>query len=172
MSKLTVRIGQFSDPGNKPANQDFHGAMVPEPPLLDTKGVAIAIADGISSSEHGRVASESCVTGFLEDYLCTPETWSVKKSVEQVLTALNTWLYSQGRHEQNRHRGHVTTLSALILKSTTAHFIHVGDSRIHHVREGRSSSSRTRAGTGSPNSIPACRSTMASRRWNVAISSS
>ena len=136
MNKLEIRIGQFSERGGKPVNQDFYGAMLPDPPLLHTKGAAIAIADGISSSEHGHVASEACVTGFLEDYFCTPETWSVKKSVEQVLTALNVWLYSQGRHEPNRHRGHVTTLSALILKSTTAHLIHVGDSRIYHLRDG------------------------------------
>src|SRR3972149_9368021 len=136
MNKLEIRVGQFSERGGKPVNQDFYGAMLPDPPLLHTKGAAIAIADGISSSEHGHVASEACVTGFLEDYFCTPETWSVKKSVEQVLTALNVWLYSQGRHEPNRHRGHVTTLSALILKSTTAHLIHVGDSRIYHLRDG------------------------------------
>lgn len=136
MNKLEIRIGQFSERGGKPVNQDFYGAMLPDPPLLDAKGAAIAIADGISSSEHGHVASEACVTGFLEDYFCTPESWSVKKSVEQVLTALNAWLYSQGRHEPNRHHGHVTTLSALILKSTTAHLIHVGDSRIYHLRDG------------------------------------
>jgi len=136
MNKLEVRIGQYSDKGSKATNQDFYGAMLPQQPLLDTKGIAIAIADGISSSEHGHVASESCVTGLLEDYFCTPETWSVKKSVEQVLTALNTWLYSQGRHELNHHRGLVTTLSAMVLKSATAHLIHVGDSRIYHLRQG------------------------------------
>ncbi|MEE9552404.1 MAG: bifunctional protein-serine/threonine kinase/phosphatase, partial [Gammaproteobacteria bacterium] len=81
-------------------------------------------------------ASNACVNGFITDYFSTPETWSVKKSAQQVLTALNSWLYNQGKNEINRHRGHVSTLSALILKSTTSHVIHIGDSRIYRLREG------------------------------------
>ena len=136
VSKLKVSVGQFSDKGNKPANQDFCGIKIPDDNLLDTKGIAVAIADGISSSEHSDVASKACIIGFLEDYFSTPETWSVKKSALQVLTALNSWLFNQGKNERNRHKGHVTTLSALVLKSTTCHIVHVGDSRIYQLREG------------------------------------
>ncbi|MCH8262354.1 MAG: bifunctional protein-serine/threonine kinase/phosphatase [Proteobacteria bacterium] len=135
-SQLKVTVGQFSDRGSKPTNQDCCGVKIPDEVLCQTKGIAIAIADGISSSEHSQEASSACITGFLADYFSTPETWSVKKSVQQVLTALNGWLYNQGKHERNRHRGHVTTLSALILKSTTCHVIHIGDSRIYQLREG------------------------------------
>jgi serine/threonine protein kinase len=135
-SQLKVTVGQFSDKGSKPTNQDYCGVQIPDEVLCKTKGIAIAIADGISSSEHSKEASQACVTGFLADYFSTPETWSVKKSTQQVLTALNSWLYSQGKHEQNRHKGHVTTLSAIILKSTTCHVIHIGDSRIYQLREG------------------------------------
>lgn len=135
-SQLKVTVGQFSDRGSKPTNQDCCGVKIPDEVLCQTKGIAIAIADGISSSEHSKEASSACITGFLADYFSTPETWSVKKSVQQVLTALNGWLYNQGKHERNRHKGHVTTLSALILKSTTCHVIHIGDSRIYQLREG------------------------------------
>lgn len=135
-SQLKVTVGQYSDKGSKPTNQDCCGVEIPDENLLETKGIAIAIADGISSSEHSKEASGACVTGFIADYFSTPETWSVKKSVQQVLTALNSWLYNQGAQERNRHKGHVTTLSALILKSTTCHVIHVGDSRIYQLREG------------------------------------
>ena len=135
-SQLEVTVGQFSDKGSKPTNQDFCGVEIPDDNLRELKGIAIAIADGISSSEHSKEASAACVTGFIVDYFSTPETWSVKKSVQQVLSALNSWLYSQGSHERNRHKGHVTTLSALIIKSTTCHVIHIGDSRIYQLREG------------------------------------
>jgi serine/threonine protein phosphatase PrpC len=135
-SQLKVSVGQYSDKGSKPTNQDCCGVEVPDDNLRESKGIAIAIADGISSSEHSKEASGACVTGFLADYFSTPETWSVKKSVQQVLTALNSWLYNQGSQERNRHKGHVTTLSALILKSTTCHVIHIGDSRIYQLREG------------------------------------
>jgi len=135
-SKLKVTVGQFSDRGDKPTNQDCCGIEIPDEVLCKSKGIAIAIADGISSSEHSEEASGACVTGFLADYFSTPETWSVKKSVQQVLTALNSWLYSQGKQERNKHRGYVSTLSALVLKSTTCHVIHIGDSRIYQLREG------------------------------------
>ncbi|MCC2109669.1 MAG: bifunctional protein-serine/threonine kinase/phosphatase, partial [Hyphomicrobiales bacterium] len=69
--KLRVAIGQFSDRGHKETNQDFYGALVPEEPDLGLKGVAIAIADGISSSDVSEVAAESAVKSFLSDYYCT-----------------------------------------------------------------------------------------------------
>lgn len=132
-SKLEVSTGQFSDQGRKPSNQDFYGAMLPLDRLLKTKGIALAIADGVSSSDRGGEAAAACVMGFLEDYFSTPESWSVQKSAQQVLTALNTWLYSQG--QRGSGNGLVSTLSVLILKSTTAHLFHVGDSRIYYLHD-------------------------------------
>ena len=45
--ELRISIGQHSDKGRKAANQDFHGAIVPNEPQLSLKGAAIALA-GIS----------------------------------------------------------------------------------------------------------------------------
>lgn len=135
-SQLEVSAGQFSDKGQKPMNEDFHGLRLPQASQLKTKGIAAAIADGVSSSECGQEASGACVFGFLEDYFSTPDTWSVQRSAQQVLTALNAWLYSQGQRRRNAGRGLLTTFSALIAKSTTAHLFHVGDSRIYRLREG------------------------------------
>lgn len=134
---LNVSIGQFSHQGRKEVNQDFHGIDIPKEPLLSSKGIAIAIADGISSSDVSQIASESAVTSFLEDYACTSEAWSVKKSVRQVLMATNSWLYAQtqkSQHRYNKDKGYVCTLSAMVIKSTTAHIFHVGDSRIYQLR--------------------------------------
>ena len=134
---LTVSIGQYSDKGRKETNQDFHGAYTPLEPQLSAKGVAIALADGISSSTVSHIASEAAVKGFLEDYFCTSEAWSVKKSAQRVLTATNSWLHAQTRHSQHRYdegRGYVCTLSALVIKSATAYVFHVGDSRVYRVR--------------------------------------
>jgi len=139
-SQLKISVGQYSDKGRKESNQDFHGAYLPLEPQLSLKGVAIALADGISSSEVSHIASESAVSGFLEDYYCTSETWSVKKSARRVLMATNSWLYSQTRRSQYRYdagRGYVCTLSAMIIKAATAHIFHVGDSRVYRLR-GRS----------------------------------
>ena len=44
------------------------GLRIPDGPSLTHKGVAAVIADGVSSAEAGREASESCVQSFLADY--------------------------------------------------------------------------------------------------------
>lgn len=132
-----ISAGQYSNKGRKEINQDFHGVYIPKEPLLTSKGIAIALADGISSSEVSQIASETAVKSFLTDYFCTSEVWSVKKSAQQVLIAINSWLYSQTRQSQHRYdkdKGYVCTLSAIVIKSTTAHILHVGDSRIYRLR--------------------------------------
>src|ERR1700730_67566 len=134
--ELKISVGQHSDKGRKETNQDFHGILIPTEPLLGLKGIAIVLADGISSSSVSRVASESAVKGFLTDYYCTSESWSVRTSAQRVLEATNSWLHAQTRRSQysyDRDKGYVCTLSAMVIKSTTAHIFHIGDSRIYRV---------------------------------------
>lgn len=136
--QLQIRLGQHSTAGAKSINQDFHGAIVPAQPRLTTKGIAIAIADGISSSQVSQIASETAVKGFLEDYYFTSDAWSVKKSVLKVLTAMNSWLYAQTQHSAlrfNKDKGYVCTFSGIVLKSNTAHLFHCGDSRIYRFND-------------------------------------
>jgi serine/threonine protein phosphatase PrpC len=135
-ARLHLSIGQHSDRGRQAVNQDFHGSCVPREPQLSVKGVVLAIADGIGSSEVSQIASETAVASLLEDYYCTSDAWSVKTSVERVLAATNAWLYAQTQQGQGRYdkdRGYVCTLSALVIKSHTAHLFHVGDTRIYRV---------------------------------------
>jgi len=133
-TRLKVSLGQSSDKGVKSLNEDFYGAYLPDDSMLDSKGIACAIADGMGSCANAREASEHCVKGFLNDYFSTAETWSVKSSGARVLTALNSWLLSNGNKDQAH--GMVTTFSALVFKSTTAHLFHIGDSRIYRYRNG------------------------------------
>lgn len=135
---LKIATGQYSDKGRKEINQDFHGIFVPTSPLLISKGIAAALADGISSSNVSQIASEASVRGFLDDYFCTSEAWTVKKSAHQVLAATNSWLHSQSQKSQYRFdkdRGYICTFSAVIIKSTTAHLFHIGDTRIYRLRD-------------------------------------
>ncbi len=136
-SKLTVSIGEYSDKGRKEINQDFHGCYYPNEPLLTTKGIALAIADGINNSYISQIASETSVAGFLDDYFCTTESWSVKRSAHRVLNATNSWLHSQSQKTQGHpdyDKDYVCTFSALILQSTRAHIFHIGDTRIYRIR--------------------------------------
>jgi Serine/threonine protein kinase len=131
--QLAVAIGARSTAGRKPVNQDFHGAMTPHGAALTMKGVALAIADGISSSAVSRIAAETAVGSFLSDYYCTSDAWSVKTSGHSVIAAVNAWLHAETRRDhrhEDRNRGYICTFSALVLKGRTAHLFHVGDSRI------------------------------------------
>ncbi|MGE0575908.1 MAG: protein kinase [Reyranella sp.] len=132
--ELRISIGQHSDKGRKETNQDFHGAVIPNEPALGLKGIAVALADGISSSEVSRIAAESAVKSFLTDYYCTSDSWSTKTSATRVIAATNSWLHAQtrrGRHGEDPDKGYVCTLAVLVAKSRTAHLFHIGDSRIY-----------------------------------------
>jgi serine/threonine protein phosphatase PrpC len=132
-SDLQLSIGQCSDKGRKEINQDFYGALVPDEPLRAMKGIAVVLADGISSSAVSQIASESAVKSFVTDYYCTSEAWSVKTSAQRVIAATNSWLHAQTRRSHYRYdpdKGYVCTFSAIVFKAETAHLFHVGDCRI------------------------------------------
>lgn len=135
-AELRISIGQYSDKGRKEINQDFHGVLIPSEPLLGLKGISVCLADGISSSNVSQIASESAVKSFLTDYYCTSESWSVKTSAHRVMAATNSWLYAETRRSQFRYdmdRGYVCTLTAMVIKSATAHIFHVGDARVYRL---------------------------------------
>ena len=133
--KVKVRAEQITDAGvKKEKNEDCIGLRVPEEPLLTTKGIVAVVADGVSASEAGKEASETCVKDFIADYYCTPDAWTVKTSAHRVLTALNRWLYSQSQQFVDVQKGYISTMSVLIIKSRTAYIFHIGDSRIYRLR--------------------------------------
>lgn len=134
--KLKISIGQCSLKGAKDINQDFYGALLPSGLALASKGIAITIADGISSSSVSQIAAESAIKSFLTDYYCTPDTWTVKTSAQRVISASNSWAYAQtkrSRHAYDIDRGYVCTFSALVLKGRSAYIFHIGDSRIYQL---------------------------------------
>lgn len=139
MSKtLKVRLGQFSDQGKKPINQDFYGAGLAQDYALFQKGVVCAIADGISSSNVSHIASETAVSSFIQDYYSTPDSWSVQTSAQRVINSINSWLFAQTQQSQGRFdkdRGYVCTFSCLVVKHNFAHIFHIGDARIYRIRD-------------------------------------
>jgi serine/threonine protein phosphatase PrpC/predicted Ser/Thr protein kinase len=133
---LSVSIGASSNKGVKEVNQDFLGSIIPKEPMLSSKGIVLAVADGISSSKVSQIASETAISSFLEDYYCTSDSWSVKTSAQKVIKSINSWLYAQTQNSPYRFekdKGYVCTFSALVLKSNTAHLFHSGDTRIYRL---------------------------------------
>ncbi|MEH6473338.1 MAG: protein kinase [Halopseudomonas sp.] len=138
MTQLKVSFGGCSIAGTKLENQDAFAALMPETgsQALQHKGAACALADGVSSSAESHIASQTSVTDFLQQYFTTPDSWTVKTSAARVLHALNRWLFQHGNSGSRAKNSLVTTFSALVIKSTTAHLLHVGDSRIYRYRGG------------------------------------
>ncbi|MCH2039126.1 MAG: bifunctional protein-serine/threonine kinase/phosphatase [Saccharospirillaceae bacterium] len=132
--QLQVSFGGYSTAGVKDENQDAFAAHQPGLSQAKYKGIGVCIADGVSCSDQAQLASSTAVTHFLQDYYCTPDSWDVKTSASKVLSSLNAWLYHHGQQASARHNGLVTTFSALIAKSNSAHIFHAGDSRIYRFR--------------------------------------
>lgn len=134
-SALRVSLGHASAQGPRPRNEDFVGAATPEGEELEAKGMLLAVADGVGGHAHGREAAEQTVRSLLADYFSTPQTWSVDKSVDTVLAAVNRWLLGQSA-KAREYAGMATTLTAVVLRGRRYHVAHVGDSRAYRWRAG------------------------------------
>ncbi|MBV1878688.1 MAG: protein kinase [Pseudomonadales bacterium] len=134
--ELLFTVGQRTVAGVKDENEDAIGIRIPKGSQMANKGAVAVIADGVSAAEAGKEASETCVHNFLSDYYSTPDSWSVKKSTTQVLSALNRWLVGQGRLYKDAKKGYVSTFSCIIFKSHIGYIFHVGDTRIYRLRQG------------------------------------
>lgn len=136
-AELKVAIGHATIRGVKAINEDAVASHIPEQQhALVTKGIAIALADGVSSAEAGREASEYAVSHFIEEYYLSPDTWSVKHAGQKTLSAINLNLFKKSHVFTHQEKGYLCTFSALVIKSQTAHFFHAGDSRIYRLRNG------------------------------------
>lgn len=132
---LSVDVGHSSLTGPRERNEDFCGVVTPEGPELENKGLVAALGDGLGGHKGGREASEYTVRGLLCDYYATPDTWSVHRAIDKVVTALNRWLLSQSARDPEL-AGMATTLSAVVLRGRRWYSAHIGDSRIYLLRDG------------------------------------
>ncbi len=130
---LQITIGQASETGPRERNEDYCGAVTPTDGQLATKGVLLAVADGVGGNAGGREAAEMTVRGVLSDYYATPETWGITTALDKVLTALNRWVIAQA-NSHGEMAGMATTLALLVLRGKRYTLAHIGDSRIYRLR--------------------------------------
>jgi len=134
---LDVTMGGCSRIGSKERNDDAIAGRIPDNTYeMHVKGVVACIADGISTGRNSDVAARTAVIQFAQDYYATPESWRIQGCAARLLTALNSWLYSQNAAGNPESDGKITTFTALILRSNTAHVIHIGDTRCMLLRDG------------------------------------
>ena len=129
---VRASVGFDSRTGPRKENEDFAGALsgaeLPEP----RQEVIAAIADGIGGAKGGRVAAETAVRGFLDGFCDLPETMEVQRAGAKIVSALNGWINTMGRHDP-KLAGMGCTLTALVLRGRVAHLLHVGDTRAYRL---------------------------------------
>jgi len=129
-----IDIGFASSAGTKDSNEDFCGAMLPEPGQ-DGMGAIAAVADGVSRGGMGKEAAQTTVVSLLRDYYGTPETWDTTVALDRIISSQNAWLCGINRRRQPAMG--MTTLTALVLRGQSYALAHVGDSRAYLLRAGK-----------------------------------
>ena len=130
---LSARLGFHTETGKRPDNQDYV-ATCNGPP--DSHAILAAVADGVGGHKGGRVASELTVRSFIDGFYALPETLGPRIAAFRALEAINSWIHAQGMHDPQLERM-ASTFSALVLLRRSCHIIHIGDSRIYRISDGR-----------------------------------
>jgi serine/threonine protein phosphatase PrpC len=132
---LRLAIGLASKAGRRPDNQDF--VLVNDATSAEriTHGAVVALADGMGGTKGGRIAAELVCRSFIDAYYSLPATLGIAVAAERALSSFNSWLHGMAAVDAEM-AGAATTFSALVLRGRFAHLIHVGDSRVWHLRDG------------------------------------
>lgn len=133
-SQLKVSYGQAFIAPDKSSVRSTMSVKIPEGSSLAAKGVAAVVADSTWRNVIAKQAAETCVRGFLADYYATPDNWDVKTSATKVLSALNGWLFSQGKSVANGN--YISSFSGVVLKGQFGHLFHMGDTVVYRLRGG------------------------------------
>jgi len=137
MATTQIHIAQQTSEGVKSINEDSVNYCIPDDAhQLTHKGLCALVADGVSTAEAGKQASQLSVTQFVDDYYQTPDTWTVEHAGKQILSAINLKLFRLSDAYRVEGKGYLCTFSAVVIKSRTAHIFHVGDSRVYLYRQG------------------------------------
>ena len=134
-ARLEVEFGHATEAGRRSRNEDCFGVVTPEDEQRWSKGLAFAVADGVSGNGGGREAAEYTVRGVLSDYYATPDTWNISYALDKVLAAINRWLLAQSAAHRDL-AGMASTLSLLVLRGNRYWLAHVGDTRVYRLRGG------------------------------------
>jgi PPM family protein phosphatase len=125
-------FAMLSDPGSeRPDNEDACGAHVESP-----THVLLAVADGVSGEEGGEIASRTAIDVTLRAYRESPASWGPAKRLFRAAQDANIEIHDRALVVTELRRMS-TTLTAVVVDGGSAHAVHVGDSRLYLIREGR-----------------------------------
>jgi serine/threonine protein phosphatase PrpC len=134
-ARLQIAAGFATAKGPRADNQDFGAVHIGPPSEQALQGMVALVADGVSGSKAGRVASELAGRTFIDAYVDQNPLKGVAAAGVAALSGYNRWLHAKGRSDPGM-AGAATTFTALVLRGREATVLHVGDSRAWHFRDG------------------------------------
>ena len=133
--RLEIAAGFATALGPRADNQDFGAVHLGTPSEQQLHGIVAVVADGVSGSKAGRVASELAARSFIDGYLSQSPLGGIAAAGVASLRGFNRWLHARGKSDPTM-TGAATTFTALVLRGREAVALHVGDSRAWHFRDG------------------------------------
>lgn len=127
-----LSVGQRTDPGPRPVNQDFTGVEIPaDARTLADRGRLFVVADGMGGHDGGAVASRMAVETLASTFrdAATSDPWTI---LTEGFAAANQAILAAAEGEGLHGMG--TTLTAMILKGRRVYIAHAGDSRCYRLR--------------------------------------
>ncbi|MCP3716373.1 MULTISPECIES: bifunctional protein-serine/threonine kinase/phosphatase [unclassified Paraburkholderia] len=135
-----LEIGCVSRParlrGQNRVNEDYFGVMLGDLAARAARGSVIALADGVSGSQGGRVAAELSVRTFIDAYYGLPETLQPSVAAARSLQAVHGWLHHMGRVDP-KLKQMAASFAALVIRRATAYLVAAGDVRLYLLRDGQ-----------------------------------
>jgi protein phosphatase len=132
ISDQSLPFALLTDAGAQRAdNEDACGSH-----LESATHLVVAVADGVSGEEGGEIASRTAIDVTLRAYRESPISWGPAKRLFRAAQDANIEIYDRAL-VVTELRGMSTTLTAVAVDGATAHAVHVGDSRLYLIRDGR-----------------------------------
>jgi protein phosphatase len=131
MIDYEIEIATLSEVGTeRDHNEDCCGSFVE-----NSACAIIAVADGVSSSPGGEVASQMAIEVVTRAYREEPPSMSAGQRLYRAVQQANIEVYDRAVVVPEL-RGMATTLTAVTLDQGELTAVHVGDSRLYLVRDG------------------------------------
>jgi serine/threonine protein phosphatase PrpC len=128
LSAHATPFAAMTDPGtDRGDNEDACGTHVEESQVL------VAVADGVSGEEGGKIASHMAIEAVLREYRESPPEWGPAKRLYRAVQQANIAIYDRAIVVTELRRMS-TTLTAIVLDGGMLHAAHVGDSRLYSLR--------------------------------------
>ncbi len=126
-----VSIGASSHAGVRKENQDYHAYYFPKEKSEKSKGILLALADGMGGRAGGSLASKIAVNTLIKEYY-GDSTNDINESLRLAFLEANNEIRSRG-DKDIKLQGMGTTLTAVVLKNRRIYYAHVGDSRAYNI---------------------------------------